>query len=314
MMVLKSFVTLFIAWVEVGPSNSDLLVHPLLEVNPQHINIEEFIQIICKHERGTSCQFYTDQTPAHFQSTPGKTGVCQLSVSGIELLQGEAHQKKTEVNLSCSVELNTRNQSTISQRSETKTIEVIVSFGRVHIQASKPFNKEEDLKLRCEAAKGTHCHFYVDRNKLPFRSAPYRQEYNLCHLSVSGRELLVESGGVTIAQVFLSCAVELEIEGYTVTSQRSELIPVEVEGLEYSDVATAVPITTNVQNSTPSNFNTTGLVSVLTPTVAQTEGQYPYVFIWVAAGEFFSLMATAGLSVCYFKYKRDNQYSERYKH
>ncbi|XP_069036732.1 uncharacterized protein [Lepisosteus oculatus] len=303
--MLMYFVTLIVAGTEVTLSCSDPTECPLLKVEPEHIDMEDFVRLRCEAERGEQCHFYTDQSPEPFRTVLNRFNVCQLSATGRELLENKTHVHTTEVFLSCAAEMIVGNQRVISEQSEVKKVEVVVNFGQLHLQVDpKHISTEDDVKVRCEVEKGTRCHFYMGQSDVPFRSELYRREYRVCLLTVSGRELLQEMGNRTRAEVSLSCAVELDIKGQSVSSHHSESIRIKVEGLKISDIE--VPITTSVTNSGVSTFESN--ITQINSTTGLR--QYPYPFIWVAAAELFSLMATMVLSILYFRHKRDKLCTE----
>ncbi|XP_069042075.1 uncharacterized protein [Lepisosteus oculatus] len=274
---------------------------PVLDVQPVYINVEDSVHVRCEAERGTSCDFYIDQNAAPFRSEPfsEKYKVCVLNLSGKELLGERGIGTSAEVFLSCAVQLVTEGQKITSQCSEWIRLKVDVQFGSLRIDMDlKRINTDQNATIRCEAERGTRCHFYTDKSKAPFRSVPFREQYKVCSLTVSGKELLGQRGAGIRTDVVLSCAVELVTLGQTSTSQRSESITVEVEGLENN----VMPATATISAYSKSN------IPIIEPT---GPGQLPKTFIWVAAVELVSLMATAVLSCLYFKHKVIKQDSER---
>ncbi|XP_066568636.1 uncharacterized protein LOC136758289 [Amia ocellicauda] len=162
---------------------------------------------------------------------------------------------------------------------------------------------EENVIIRCEADRGTNCHLFTDLSPVPFSTVQYREDFKVCTLTVTGRKLLEiwrshhnkteQKRGDS--NVVVSCVVELTLDGHTVTSQRSDRIRIEMEGLEMSDFSTATCVTES--NVSTSGFNVTESEDS-TPGVSQ----FPLHVIWVAVGELLSLVATALLSFLYFKY------------
>ncbi|XP_066568637.1 uncharacterized protein LOC136758290 [Amia ocellicauda] len=86
----------------------------------------------------------------------------------------------------------------------------------------------DEVKIRCEAERGTRCHFYTDQSEVPFRSETVREEYKTYQISVFGMELLEDRALQDKAEVLVSCAVELMEDGHNITSQRSEGQKIEV--------------------------------------------------------------------------------------
>ncbi|XP_069036754.1 uncharacterized protein [Lepisosteus oculatus] len=282
--MLMYFVTLIVAGAEVTLSCSDPIECPLLKVEPEHINMEDFVRLRCEAERGEQCHFYTDQSPEPFRTVLNRFNVCQLSATGRELLENKTHVHTTEVFLSCAAEMIVGNQRVISEQSEVKKVEVVVNFGQLHLQVDpKHISTEDDVKVRCEVEKGTRCHFYMGQSDVPFRSELYRREYRVCLLTVSGRELLQEMGNRTRAEVSLSCAVELDIKGQSVSSHHSESIRIKVEDSRISTSGSTV---------TTSNSVTTGI------------GQH-LKFILPVAVVLFLLMSAAILGFHTLKHKRN---------
>nr|XP_015197985.1 PREDICTED: uncharacterized protein LOC107076831 [Lepisosteus oculatus] len=204
-----------------------------------------------------------------------------------------------EIFLSCTVETQTGNQTVISKRSGMKKLEVFDTFGSLSIDVDmEHIKKETIITVRCETERGTRCHFYTDEGRAPFRTVPFREQFKVCLLTVSGWELLEQRGKGNAAEVFLSCAAELTTEGRSVSSDRSRAIRIQVENPEESEPTSnrlgefGLP---TVSYITDYNVSRSGV------------GTLPHTFIWVAAGELISLMLTALLSSLYFKHKRDKQ-------
>ncbi|XP_069042356.1 uncharacterized protein [Lepisosteus oculatus] len=250
-----------------------------IQVDRKHIDEEDYVKLRCGAERGTRCYFYIDQNPNHIRSEPFREEykVCVLRVSGKELQEEKGTGISTEVSLSCAVELESEEQMITSSHSEKIRIKVEAKFGRLRIDMDlKRINADQNATIRCEAERGTRCHFYTDESEAPFKSVPFREQYKVCFLTLSGKELLGQRGTGNKTEVVLSCAVELGTLGQTSTSQRSKSITVEVEGLPKSNI---------------------------TDTEPNGPGQLCKTFVWVAAGELVSLMATPVLSCLYFKHK-----------
>ncbi|XP_066568632.1 uncharacterized protein LOC136758286 isoform X2 [Amia ocellicauda] len=270
--------------VEVRPASSDPLEIPHLQVDSEHVYKEQQVQIRCNTENGSHCHFYTDQSEVPFRSEKCRFKACLITVFGGELLEKRADQSRAEVLLSCAVELMMEGKNVSSQRSEKIKIEVSDKFRRlqIHVDPAR-VTAEQKARIRCEADRGTRCHFYINQDTVSFRSEPYRLK--ACVLSVSGRQLLRERGRSPSAEVSVSCAVELETRSEAIISQRSEEISIKVEGLVESEASTYVPETTV----------STAAVSI--------SGQFLPPFLWVAAAELLCLMATAALSVLYFRHR-----------
>ncbi|XP_069042359.1 uncharacterized protein [Lepisosteus oculatus] len=173
-------------------------------------------------------------------------------------------------------------------------------FGSVEIEVDlKQINKEEQVMIRCEAARGTWCHFYTLQSETPFKSVPFREEYKVCFLTASGKELLGQRGSGIRTEVVLSCAVELDTQEQTATSQRSQSITVEVEGLENKEVTSTAAIITNATGSE---------VSI---SAAAGPGDSKKKTIWVAVCVVLFLMAAVILAFLYFRSRQNKKNSER---
>ncbi|XP_066568672.1 uncharacterized protein LOC136758326 [Amia ocellicauda] len=217
----------------------DPLIIPHLQVDSEHVYKEQQVQIRCNTEDGSHCHFYTDHSEVPFRSEKRRFKACLITVFGGELLEKRADQSRAEVFLSCAVELMMEGKNVSSQRSEKIKIGVSDEFRRLQIQVDPArVTAEQKARIRCEADRGTRCHFYTDQSEVPFRSEPYIEKYKICVLSVSGRELLRERGRSPRAEMSVSCAVELETRSEAVISQRSEEISIEVEGLVESEEPT----------------------------------------------------------------------------
>ncbi|XP_015198019.1 uncharacterized protein [Lepisosteus oculatus] len=172
-------------------------------------------------------------------------------------------------------------------------------FKGFHIQVDlKHIDKEERVTVRCEAERGTHCHFYTDLSNAPFRTVPFREKYKVCFLTVSGRELLKGRGSGTSTEVFVSCAVEVVRAGDRVTSQRSEIIGIRVDGVPdvtESHITAKSPDVTGTQSTTNSHVF--------------FSGKFPEIVTWGAGGGLLFLM-TVGV-VTFLCLKRKKQDSER---
>ncbi|XP_069036774.1 uncharacterized protein [Lepisosteus oculatus] len=280
------FLTLLGFQVCPGWSVTDLLLQPLIELDQEQIDIEDYARARCESDSGRQCHFYIDQSPNPFRSTPHSFGVCQLTVYVSELLENKTRQDKMEIFLSCTVETLIGNQAVLSKRSGMKKLEVFDSL-RIVVD-TEHIKKETIVTIRCEARRGTRCHFYTDESRAPFRTVPFREEFKVCLLTVTGWELQGQRSKGTGTDVLMSCAAELTTEGRTVFSLSSRSIRIQVES------------PTEIEGFSP-GFNYTEANSTL------GYGQFPHILIWVAAGELFSLMATAVLSFLYFKHKRHNQ-------
>ncbi|XP_069042361.1 uncharacterized protein [Lepisosteus oculatus] len=158
-------------------------------------------------------------------------------------------------------------------------------FGSVEIEVDlKQINKEEQVMIRCEAARGTWCHFYTLQSETPFKSVPFREEYKVCFLTASGKELLGQRGSGIRTEVVLSCAVELDTQEQTATSQRSQSITVEVEDATGSEVSISA---------------------------AAGPGDSKKKTIWVAVCVVLFLMAAVILAFLYFRSRQNKKNSER---
>ncbi|XP_066568635.1 uncharacterized protein LOC136758287 [Amia ocellicauda] len=254
---------------------------PHLQVDSEHVYKEQQVQIRCNTENGSHCHFYTDQSEVPFRSEKRRFKACLITVFGGELLEKRADQSRAEVFLSCAVELMMEGKNISSQRSEKIKIEVSDKFRRlqIHVDPAR-VTAEQKARIRCEADRGTRCHFYINQDTVSFRSEPYR--FKVCVLSVSGRELLRERGRSPRAEVSVSCAVELETRSEAIISQRSEEISIKVEGLVESED------TTYVSDSD----------------VSETEaGHFPPSLFWGAAAGLLLIM-TAAVLTCFVKHKR----------
>ncbi|XP_069042076.1 uncharacterized protein [Lepisosteus oculatus] len=221
------FLTLMGFQVCPGWSVTDLLLQPLIELDQEQIDIEDYARARCESDSGRQCHFYIDKSQNPFRSTPHSFGVCQLTVYVSELLENKTRQDKMEIFLSCTVETLIGNQAVLSKRSGMKKLEVFDSL-RIVVD-TEHIRKEKIVTIRCETRRGTRCHFYTDESRAPFRTVPFREEFKVCLLTVTGWELLGQRSKGTGTDVFLSCAAELTTEGRTVFSLSSRSIRIQVE-------------------------------------------------------------------------------------
>ncbi|XP_069042354.1 uncharacterized protein [Lepisosteus oculatus] len=305
---LCRIMTLFVLFhilmgLEVSPVWSDILLQPLIELDQEQIDIEDYARARCESDSGRQCHFYIDKSPNPFKSTPHSFGVCQLTVYASELLENKTRQDKMEIFLSCAVETQTGNQTFISKRSGVKKLEVFDKFGSLSIDVDmEQIKKETIITVRCETERGTRCHFYTDEGRAPFRTVPFREQFKVCLLLVSGWELLEQRGKGTGAEVSLSCAAELTTEGRSVSSGRSRAIRIQVESLEESQ-STKNRTTDSKDFNTGLNLTETNFTSGSAPR--------PEFFIFLAAVVLPILVVIAVLISLSFKIKRRKQERER---
>ncbi|XP_069036700.1 uncharacterized protein [Lepisosteus oculatus] len=292
-----SLFILFVFGVKVRPGCSDLLAIPQIIVDPEQINKGDDVKLRCEAERGIRCHFYTNQSSDPFRSVNYKSGVCQFSMSGKELMEKSAHQDKAEVFLSCSIERMKQDQVVESPRSGMKKLEVNDKFGNLHVRAeSEHIHKDKLAKFRCEADRASRCFFYIESNPRPFISEVYRKKYKVCVLNMSGRDLLRHRGTGNSNEFSLSCSVELETEGQNIISQKSNSIKIKVEDVEGIEELTNPYPTQSVRDSY----------------ITSAEPRQPdNHLIWIVSGGLLFLVAAIVLTFCFFKHKRNKGDSRR---
>ncbi|XP_045569825.1 uncharacterized protein [Salmo salar] len=225
-MSLSYILLIYVAGVAVKESCADSVPTPTIVFSPDYINVATPVTVRCESPEGTECNFYRDHDPNPIRTVDYKQGACQF-----KLLWNEFKKwNKTEVDLSCVI-LQNREDKTIktSKPSDARRLNVGDPIGMPSVHVEKIGNY---LNLRCECKAGTSCYFYLNNGDSHFKKLPYKD--NVCVGRVAEEELQRKRSSA--GEIFITCAVELLVEGEdTVTSQRSESSE-EDSSLQYATV------------------------------------------------------------------------------
>ncbi|XP_066568673.1 uncharacterized protein LOC136758328 [Amia ocellicauda] len=206
---------------------------PRVEVDPQLVNEDDLIRVLCLAGTGMRCFFYNGNNKMPFNAVVFNetSKACSLTVLGKDLPSERHRGNSSETLLSCAVEAKLGESTVKSRRSESVKVEVVGKELRTTLSieaVQKLFNIEDSVVFRCQSNKGSLCHFYTDGSQVPFRSVPFRTEYQHCHISVSAEELLGERGSQLRTEVSVSCAVELTMDGEPNIVHYSDTVTVEI--------------------------------------------------------------------------------------
>ncbi|XP_069042355.1 uncharacterized protein [Lepisosteus oculatus] len=86
----------------------------------------------------------------------------------------------------------------------------------------KQMNIEDTIMIRCKFGSGIRCYFYNNQSEVPFRTMPFKEDFQFCHVSVSIEELVGEKEFGASTEVFLSCVVEVMVDGQLMSSMSSD--------------------------------------------------------------------------------------------
>ncbi|XP_069036674.1 uncharacterized protein [Lepisosteus oculatus] len=298
MTFLIFFLTL--AGINARQTASDSPIQPVIKVTPKSINIENTVKIRCETQNGKLCHFYTHHSTDPFRSEPNKAGVCQITVNGWDILEQRLMNSNltNEVSVSCAGELMEGNQTVTSSKSEPEKLEVIGMFRKPRINVHEEiFTERSQVKIRCEAERGIHCHFYVNQNNesmVPLVKEPFKKEFKVCIATMFGSELLERRGNGNSTEVILSCTVEFQGKEKTFISPPSEKRIIKVGGLNESEWPIAESKTASSTDG-QSNFSNT--------------------FIWTLSGGllFLVFFIATGLILICLKHRKIQYDCERNK-